>query len=140
MTVPSDIRLRRRTAVLELTYADGTHYELPAEFLRVHAPSADVQGHGNSEGELVGGQRLVTITDLKPVGHYAIQLFFSDGHQSGIYTWEYLHSLGKNQASLWQSYLQRLHESGKNRDDSKIELRNAVQVINIVDPKNRDQK
>lgn len=140
MTVPSDIRLRRRTAVLELTYADGTRYELPAEFLRVHAPSADVQGHGNSPGELVSGKRQVIINDLKPVGHYAIQLFFSDGHHSGIYTWEYLRSLGQNQSSLWKDYLQQLNDSGKNRNDGKVELRNAVQVINIVDPQNRDQR
>lgn len=140
MTVPSDIRLRRRTAVLELDYADGTHFQLPAELLRVHAPSADVQGHGNSPGELVSGKRHVTIDDIQPVGHYAIQLFFSDGHHSSIYHWEYLHSLGENQQQLWQQYLERLKNAGKNRDDGTVELRNAVQVINIVDPHNRDQR
>jgi len=139
MTVPSDIRLRRRTAVLELEYEDGTHYQLPAELLRVHAPSADVQGHGDSAGELVSGKRHVSIDDMKPVGHYAIQLFFSDGHRSGIYNWAYLRSLGENQQQLWQDYLERLKDSGKNREDDTVELRNAVQVINIVDPQNRDQ-
>ena len=139
MSVPSDIRLKRRTAVLELDYADGTRYQLPAEFLRIHAPSADVQGHGSSPGELVSGKRQITINDVQPVGHYAIQLFFSDGHRSGIYSWDYLRSLGENQQSLWQDYLKRLEDSGKNRDDAKVELRNVAQVINIVDPQNRDR-
>ncbi|MEM1142508.1 MAG: DUF971 domain-containing protein [Pseudomonadota bacterium] len=122
---PSHVTLRTRTRTLELTYADGRSYALPFEFLRVHSPSAEVRGHGrtktdvvalHSESNLVSGKTGVAIKTLEQAGHYALQIVFDDGHDSGIYTWSYLAELGENQQQLWDQYLKRLEGAGRSRD------------------------
>ncbi len=127
---PTGIRLRRKNALLELTYADGQVFELPAEFLRVYSPSADVKGHGKGQEVLQTGKRQVGLTGLESMGNYAIRLDFDDGHNSGIFSWDYLYQLATQQQSLWQDYLDRLATVGKSRDA----LPAGIQVINIVDP------
>ena len=117
---PAHIRLHRRSRTLEIGYADGTAYTLPAEYLRVHSPSAEVQGHG--QPVLVGGKRAVAITAVQPVGRYAVRLVFDDGHDSGLYSWEVLRDLGQNQDRYWQSYLQRLEEMDMSRDSDVVKL------------------
>jgi DUF971 family protein len=113
---PQSIVLHKRSRVLELTYADGTQYRLPYEFLRVYSPSAEVRGHGPGQETLQTGKRDVDIVSITQVGHYAIQPQFSDGHDSGIYGWDYLHVLGQNQQALWDDYLARLQAAGLDRD------------------------
>jgi DUF971 family protein len=108
----TDIVLHKATRTLELRFADGSEFHLPAEFLRVHSPSAEVQGHGPGQAVLVPGKREVAITSLEPVGHYALQITFSDGHDSGLFGFDYLYRLGREQDALWQRYLERLAEAG----------------------------
>jgi len=110
------IHYARSARRLELQFANGTEGQLSAEFLRVYSPSAEVRGHGRGQETLVTGKRAVTVTDVRPVGHYAIQLVFDDGHDSGLYTWQYLHQLVDQEASLWQQYLDKLHAAGRSRD------------------------
>ena len=105
--------------MLELTFSDGHAFRLPYEFLRVYSPSAEVRGHGPGQETLQVGKREVAITTVEPVGHYAIQPTFSDGHASGIYSWDYLYDLGDRQDELWQRYLDRLAEAGASRDGKK---------------------
>jgi DUF971 family protein len=114
--VPTEVKLHQTSRVLELTFADGNAFRLPYEFLRVYSPSAEVRGHGPGQETLQVGKRDVTITDVEPVGHYAIRPTFSDGHDTGIYSWEYLHDLGLRQPELWQRYLDRMAEAGASRD------------------------
>ena len=102
-----EIKLRRRSRVLEVSFDDGTRYELPFEYLRVHSPSAEVQGHGPGEGVLVVGKEKVDIRSVEPIGHYAIRLVFDDGHDTGLYTWSYLHELGAQRERKWAEYLER---------------------------------
>jgi DUF971 family protein len=102
--------------VLELAFSDGAHFRLSYEFLRVHSPSAEVRGHGPGQETLQTGKRDVAIKDVEAVGHYAIRPTFSDGHDSGIYSWDYLHDLGTRHDELWQRYLARLAEAGASRD------------------------
>jgi DUF971 family protein len=102
--------------VLEVAFDDGASFRLPFEFLRVYSPSADVRGHGPGQETLQVGKRDVMINALQPVGHYAIQPSFSDGHESGIYSWEYLYELGQNQERMWAEYLQRLEAAGASRE------------------------
>ena len=104
----------RRT--LEVGFEDGMTSELSAEFLRVHSPSAEVRGHGPGQETLQSGKSRVSITAIEPVGHYAVQLLFDDGHDSGLFSWRYLRELGEQQASLWQTYLDKLSEAGQSRD------------------------
>ena len=104
---PQSIDVLLESRVLELGYADGTVLALPFEFLRVYSPSAEVMGHGPGQETLQTGKRGVEIVDLQTVGHYAIQPTFSDGHQSGIFTWDYLYRLGTQKDALWQEYLDR---------------------------------
>jgi DUF971 family protein len=101
---------------MELTFADGTTFRMPYEYLRVYSPSAEVRGHGPGQETLQVGKREVTIAEVEPVGHYAIRPKFSDGHDTGIYSWEYLHDLGTRQQELWQRYLARLAAAGASRD------------------------
>jgi DUF971 family protein len=101
--------------VLELGFSDGGGFRLPFELLRVYSPSAEVRGHGPRQEVLQVGKRAVEITQVEPVGHYAIQPFFSDGHSTGIFSWDYLHWLGTNQDRLWQDYLERLQAAGSSR-------------------------
>ena len=102
--------------MLEVAYSDGASFRIPFELLRVYSPSAEVQGHGPGQEVLQTGKREVSITAIEPVGNYAIKPFFSDGHESGLYTWEYLYELGRRQDEFWAQYLDRLQESGMDRD------------------------
>ena len=109
---PSDIRIRRQSRLLQLDYADGSRWELPFELLRVWSPSAEVRGHGDGPGTLQTGKKDVLVTGAEMVGNYALRLTFSDGHDSGLYTWDYLQDLGENQDHYWQTYLDRLAQEG----------------------------
>jgi len=102
--------------VLEIAFDDGQTFRLPYEYLRVYSPSAEVRGHGPGQETLQIGKREVTIKSVEPVGHYALRPTFSDGHDTGIYSWEYLHELGEDQDELWQRYLDRLKAAGASRD------------------------
>ena len=105
--VPTEIRLRRSSRVLAVSFDDGSHFELPFEYLRVHSPSAEVKGHGPGQEVLVTGKEKVAISAVEPVGQYAVKLVFDDGHDTGLYTWKYLHELGREQAHKWARYLER---------------------------------
>ncbi len=113
---PSNIVLHTASRVLEIDFDDGASFRLPFEFMRVYSPSADVRGHGPGQETLQVGKRDVTITELQPVGHYAIQPLFSDGHDTGIFSWEYLYELGTQQERMWGEYLERLEAAGASRD------------------------
>ena len=113
---PQSLTVHARSRVLELTWADGAHFRIPFELLRVYSPSAEVQGHGPGQEVLQTGKREVEISALAPVGHYAVQPTFSDGHDSGIFTWGYLYRLGAEQDRLWRDYEQRLAAAGVERD------------------------
>ena len=113
---PINITLHSASRVFEIEFDDGRSFKLPFEFMRVHSPSAEVRGHGPGQGTLQTGKRDVTITEVQPIGHYAVQPLFSDGHSSGIYSWEYLYELGANQDRLWDEYLQQLNAAGASRD------------------------
>jgi DUF971 family protein len=112
---PVEIRLRTRSRVLEVSFADGARFELPAEYLRVHSPSAEVQGHGPGDGILVTDKQAVGIRAVEPVGHYAVRLLFDDGHDTGLFTWKYLYELGTERNVRWRAYLQRLEDAGLTR-------------------------
>lgn len=115
-TTPTNITLHAASRVLEIEYDDGRAFRLPFEFLRVHSPSAEVRGHGPGQETLQVGKKDVTITALQPVGYYAVQPVFSDGHTSGIYSWDYLYELGANQERLWAEYLASLDAAGASRE------------------------
>ncbi|MCX7235716.1 MAG: DUF971 domain-containing protein [Burkholderiales bacterium] len=114
--IPTNVIVHETSKVLELAYENGKNYRLPFEFLRVYSPSAEVRGHGPGQEVLQTGKREVAIVNLEPVGHYALKPTFSDGHDSGLYSWEYLHDLCEHQDELWNDYLQRLESAGANRD------------------------
>ena len=124
MTV-TRINYARSRRVLELEFADGNSGELSAEFLRVHSPSAEVRGHGPGQETLQTGKRDVQVSAINPVGHYAIQLVFDDGHDSGLFSWDYLRELCSKQEKLWQSYLDQLAAAGASRDSD-------IQVLNFT--------
>ncbi|MGH8222885.1 MAG: gamma-butyrobetaine hydroxylase-like domain-containing protein [Woeseiaceae bacterium] len=109
---PREIRLRRKSRLLTVSFDDGASFDLPFEFLRVHSPSADVKGHGPGQDVLQLGKENVQITAVEPVGQYAVRLVFDDGHATGLYTWKYLHELGSNRERYWQTYLDRLAAEG----------------------------
>ncbi|MGH8619438.1 MAG: gamma-butyrobetaine hydroxylase-like domain-containing protein [Burkholderiales bacterium] len=113
--VPTEIKLHQQSRVLELTFADGRHFRLPCEFLRVYSPSAEVRGHGPGQEVLQTGKRDVNIMRIEPVGPYAVQLAFSDGHDTGLYSWDLLYDYGQRQDELWARYLQRLDAEGASR-------------------------
>ncbi len=113
---PTEIKLHQASRVLEIAFADGRAFRFPYEFLRVHSPSAEVRGHGPGQEVLQVGKREVAIKEVEPVGHYAIRPSFSDGHGTGIYSWEYLYELGVRQDELWQRYLERMAAAGASRD------------------------
>lgn len=115
---PTQIELHQKSRVLEIGFSDGKLFSLPYEFLRVYSPSAEVRGHGPGQETLQVGKKEIEIKSAEPVGTYAMQLVFSDGHDSGIYTWEYLHSMGINQEAMWQEYLQRMEAAGAKREPS----------------------
>lgn len=114
--VPTQIVLHQKSRVLELEFGDGRRFSLPFEFMRVYSPSAEVKGHGVGQEVLQVGKRDVEITALEPVGLYALKPFFSDGHNSGLFSWSYLLWLGENQEGLWSDYLERLNKAGASRD------------------------
>jgi DUF971 family protein len=114
--VPTEIKVHQKSRVMEIAYSDGARFELPFEFLRVYSPSAEVRGHGPGQEVLQAGKRTVEITAVEPVGSYAIQPTFSDGHDTGIYSWDYLYDIGLNRDALWDQYLKRLEAAGASRD------------------------
>jgi len=112
---PTEIKLHQQSRVLEIAFDDGSHFNFPCEFLRVYSPSAEVRGHGPGQETLQLDKEEVNITDIAQVGNYAIQPTFSDGHDTGIFSWEELHNLGVRQNSLWQEYLAQLKAAGHER-------------------------
>jgi len=114
--IPTGITLHQKSRVLEIAFADGRTFRLPYELLRVYSPSAEVRGHGAGQEVLQTGKRNVEIRSIEPVGSYAIQPSFSDGHGTGIYSWDYLYELGETQAELWAQYLEKLKAAGASRD------------------------
>lgn len=121
MLIPTRIKLNKSSKTLELGYANGAQFSLPAEFLRVHSPSAQVQGHGNPI--LQYGKLHVALTQVQPAGNYALKLVFDDGHDSGLFTWDYLYQLGTHYTLMWQAYLEQLKASGHSRDPSESVVR-----------------
>ena len=113
---PTALTLHQASRVMEIGFDTGETFRLPFELLRVYSPSAEVQGHGPGQEVLQTGKREVGVTGLQQVGHYAVQPTFSDGHETGIFSWDYLYKLGSQQDTLWQRYLQRLEEAGMQRD------------------------
>lgn len=113
---PTEIRVHQTSRVMEITFADGKTFALSFEFLRVHSPSAEVRGHGPGQEVLQTGKRNVDIATVDPVGNYAIQPHFSDGHASGIFSWDYLRDLGVRRDELWDKYLKQLRQAGASRD------------------------
>ncbi|MGQ9724418.1 MAG: gamma-butyrobetaine hydroxylase-like domain-containing protein [Tepidimonas sp.] len=113
---PESITVHSASRILEIAFPDGTRFRIPFELMRVYSPSAEVQGHGPGQAVLQTGKRQVDIVALEPVGNYAVQPTFSDGHDSGIFTWEYLYFLGARQAELWADYERRLAAAGVDRD------------------------
>lgn len=118
--IPTEIKLHKQSRYMEIAFDDAKRFELPFEFLRVFSPSAEVRGHGPGEEVLQVGKRDVDITHVEPVGHYAVVLVFSDKHDSGIYSWDYLYDLGVNQARYWQAYLDRLEAAGESREPKSL--------------------
>ena len=113
---PTDITLHQQSNMLDVAFDDGSRYSMPVEYLRVYSPSAEVRGHGPGQEVLQVGKRSVSVKAIEPVGMYAIKLVFSDGHDTGIYSWEYLRELGTKHDSNWKTYLARLEQAGKSRD------------------------
>ena len=113
--MPTALKLKRAARCLEVAFDDGRVFELPAEYLRVHSPSAEVTGHGAGEGALVSGKQQVNIERIDPVGRYAVKLVFDDGHDTGLYSWSTLYELGAKHAEKWQRYLERLERAGASR-------------------------
>lgn len=128
IATPTEITLHKKSAMLELAYADGTSNILSAEFLRVHSPSAEVRGHGQGQEVLQTGKRQVKISNLDLVGNYAIKITFDDGHNSGIYSWGYLQELATKRESLWNEYLLKLEAKKASREPLPAD----TQVINIM--------
>lgn len=116
---PTEIKLHQQSRRLEIAFADGKRFEFSCEFLRVYSPSAEVRGHGPGQEVLQVGKQDVEITRIEPVGSYAVALVFSDGHDSGIYSWDYFYDLGMRQEALWQRYLERMAEAGASREGRK---------------------
>ena len=114
--IPTEIKLHQKSRLMEIAFSDGSRFELSYELLRVYSPSAEVRGHGPGQETLQVGKRDVTIAEVEPVGHYAIQPRFSDGHNSGIFSWDYLYELGCEQDALWQRYLAKPAAAGASRD------------------------
>jgi len=128
---PTDIKLHQQSKKLEVSFDDGSHFEFPCEFLRVYSPSAEVQGHGPGQEVLQVGKKDVNIERIEPVGSYAVQLYFDDRHDSGIYSWETLYNYGKNQDEMWQRYLQRMEEAGKSREPMRLDNPKAIDLSKV---------
>ena len=119
MAVATEIRLRKAEQVLEVAFDDGARFSLPAEYLRVESPSAEVQGHGPGQKQIIAGRRHVGVMAIEPVGNYAIRLIFDDLHDTGIYSWDYLYQLGVEQPQRWRTYLAALKEKGLSREPGR---------------------
>lgn len=122
--VPDKVKLHKKSKTLELQFG-AEHFNLGAEYLRVHSPSAEVKGHGPGQEVLQTGKLHVALTSLDMIGNYALKLTFDDGHNTGLYSWDYLYDLGRNESSYWQSYLDKLTSAGKTRDPE-------ISVVKIV--------
>ena len=116
---PTEIKLHQKSRILEIAFSDGKTFQLPCEFLRVYSPSAEVRGHGPGQEVLQVGKQNVDITKIEPVGSYAVQLTFSDSHDTGIYSWDLLYDYGMHQQEMWQHYLERMKEAGASREPQK---------------------
>lgn len=116
---PTALTVHKQSRMLEIAFDDGANFSLPFELLRVYSPSAEVKGHGPGQEVLQTGKRNVVLTALEPVGHYAVQPHFSDSHNTGIYSWNYLYWLGANQSTLWEDYLKRLEAAGFTRESGR---------------------
>ncbi len=117
---PTEIELHKKSRTLEVTFESGERFVMPCEYLRVYSPSAEVQGHGPGQKVLLAGKQAVNIYEIEPVGNYAVLLKFTDGHASGIYSWETLHDLGVNQEKNWQDYLEALEKNNLSRDPASL--------------------
>ena len=115
MVRPTDIKLHQKSRILDVTFEDGSHFELPCEYLRVYSPSAEVRGHGPGQEVLQTGKETVNIDAIEPVGTYAVVFRFDDGHDTGIYSWDTLYDLGSNKLAYWKDYLRRLGDAGHQR-------------------------
>ena len=118
--IPTEIKLHQKSRLMEVAFSDGSRFELPYELMRVYSPSAEVRGHGPGQETLQQGKRDVDIVDIAPVGNYAIKPTFSDGHDSGLYSWDYLYALGRDHDTLWHDYLEALERTGGTRDPAKV--------------------
>jgi DUF971 family protein len=118
MPHPLEIKVHQVSRLLEIAFDDDTRFRLPFEYLRVFSPSAEVRGHGPGQEVLQIGKKNVGVAKLEPVGNYAVQIHFSDGHNTGIYSWDYLHELGTKQTESWQTYLERMQQAGASREPS----------------------
>ena len=126
---PTEIKLHQTSKVLDISFSDGKIFNFPCEFLRVYSPSAEVSGHGPEQEVLQTGKNLVNIHKIVPVGNYAIQLYFTDGHNTGLYSWDLLYRYGLNYEQMWQRYLQRMNQAGASREPA-----NAVQSQSTTYP------
>ncbi len=118
--IPTEIKLHQQSRILEIAFNDGSRFDMPCEYLRVFSPSAEVRGHGPGQEVLQVGKKNVEIKAIEPVGQYAVVLVFSDGHDSGIYSWDYLYDLGRKQDFYWQAYLRRMEEAGESREPKSL--------------------
>jgi DUF971 family protein len=118
--LPESLTVHGESRVLEIAFSDGAHFRIPFELMRVYSPSAEVKGHGPGQEVLQTGKRNVQLVELEPVGNYAVKPVFSDGHESGLFSWDYLYYLGSQQAQLWADYERRLAEAGANRDSPMV--------------------
>ena len=118
--IPTEIKLHQKSRLMELTFADGRRFELPYELLRVYSPSAEVRGHGPGQEVLQTGKKDVEIKAVEPVGNYAVRLVFSDGHDTGLYSWDYLYALGVDRERLWKEYLDRMAKEGASREAAPV--------------------
>jgi DUF971 family protein len=116
---PTEIKLHQKSRILEISFANGKTFQFPCEFLRVYSPSAEVRGHGPGQEVLQVGKKNVEIKQIEPVGSYAIQLTFSDGHDTGIYSWDLLYDYGRDQEEMWRRYVKRMEEAGASREPSE---------------------
>ncbi len=118
--IPTEIKLHQQSRFMEVAFNDGSRFNLPFEYLRVFSPSAEVRGHGPGQEVLQVGKKNIDIKNVEPVGQYAVVLVFSDGHDSGIYSWDYLYDLGAKQEFYWNSYLRRMEEAGASREPKTL--------------------